>query len=376
MSSPITQPPCSHVLPLGEGLARLDAWLGEGHPTIMGLLTPTHIDQLSDVIQWAASQKQKLVVRGRGTQAAMSAHREPLWILDTSELDVPVEEFEDSRAYWLPASATVAEMETYLRGRGCSLGVWHRLFPQQSLGGAISTALPFAWQSFYQRGVNCMAIEAIVPSGRRIETSDASRSAMGMGLRGLWNGSRGQIGVITRVLVSVEATARDSDFYVLRPENLPEACRILHSLLRQDYVPELALTGCDRQGAYLLWAQRSGSIRDTQLADTMVQYGEGRFDPHSLDAILGLYRDIQLAPTAERRSAGLRWSDMQRYCASLDGRKGAWQLSATGPQGLTYHGLRPHLRELPEPNAELAQDMQRIRAALDPEGLFHPVTEG
>ena len=371
MSNPTPQPPCSHVLPIGEGLTRLDAWLGEGHPTILGQLAPTNIDQLADVMQWAIAHHQKLVIRGKGTQAAGRSLVEPFWILDTAELDVPVEEFEDSRAYWLPASATVAEVENYVRGRGGSLGIWHRLFPHQSLGGAVSTALPFATQGFYQRGVNCMAIEAVSALGRRVETPDASRSAAGMGMRGLWVGSRGQVGVITRVLVSVEATARDSDMYVLRPENLSEACRIAHNLLRQDYVPELALIGSDRHGAYLLWAQRSGSIRDTQLADTMVQYGEGRFDPHSLETILGLYRDAWLAPAADRRTAGIRWSESERFCTALDGRKSHWQLRVSGLQGMTYVGLRPHLRDLPEPNAQLASDMAQVRAALDPHGLFH-----
>lgn len=335
---------------------------------------PTHIDQVADVVQWAIAHDQKIVIRGKGTQAATHSFTRPLWILDTSELDVPVEEFEDSRAYWLPASATIAEVETFLRGRGGSLGIWHRLFAQQSLGGAVATALPFTMQSFYQRGVNCMAIEAVSALGRRIETSDASRSAAGMGLRGLWTGARGHIGVMTRILVSVEATARDSDLYVLRPENLSEACRIVHSLLRQDYVPELALLGCDRKGAFLLWSQRSGSIRDTQLADTMVQYGEGRFDPHSLDAILACYRDTLLAPVAERLQVGIRWSDIERYCATLQGRKGRWVLSVAGLQGLTYLGLRPHMRELPEPNVALAADMAQVRGALDPHGIFHATT--
>ncbi len=333
-----SQPPCTHIVPIGDKLSEILTWVGDDTAQrLSGILTPGHIDELADLIRWAGKTQQKLVLKGRGSSAAnpeVQNSQAPYWLVDLPTMDVPVEEFEESQMYWLPATSSLEEVEAFLRERNASLGVWARLYPQRSLGGAVASGLPLVRQAFYQRGPNFLAVDSVLASGKKIETHDAPRVAAGMGLRGLWNGSGGQMGAITRVLLSAENASSENGDYVIRTESVIEAAEIARTLIRSEFFPELALIGKDKNGPYLLWSHRTKNTRDIMLSDLIAQLALDRYDPASVDGVLSGFSTLSQVGSGTRECLSVRWRAMADACKKLDtSRKRNWLLQVAGTQG-------------------------------------------
>lgn len=351
------------------------AWLGNDKLELSGILSPLHIDELQEMIQWGSQEKQRFVVQGQKSQSVPPAKTpdRPVWALDLSRMDVPFEAFLQSQSYWLPATMPLSEIELILGENSHSMGIWSEIFPDCSLGGAVACGSPMVRQAFYQKGPFAMGLEGVLPSGRRFQTCEAPRVAVGFRADLLWYGTYGQVGPISRVLLSVSASSNEHQRYLIRTETMEEATGLALELLKAEFTPELSFCSRDSKGPYLFWSQKVTNTRDYIFADTVLQMAEHGIVEGGEATAIERFQEIYHAPAGCRFVHGVRWNELDSIYSVLEGRKKGWILRIAGRHGLSLELIRPWPKKIAAEGPAQADLIKDLIDAVDAEGLFHEV---
>ncbi|MFX1368156.1 MAG: FAD-binding oxidoreductase [Promethearchaeota archaeon] len=214
-------------------------------------------------------------------------------VVDLMRLD-SIEIYEDLRSVKVGAGVTYGKLDKYLN----SYDLWVPLYPGSALSATIAGNVAVNGAGFGSGVFGCIAelvlgLEVVLPSGEIIRTgSEASpyspgpflRYAFGPDLTGLFIGSLGSLGIITKVSLKTFKRMHHFDFNSYGFENVEQAEKFMVELKQMEVSS--------------LWvALYEGRILDFFLDMVGEEYGVPDYDwpPFTISLVLGRVNADQLA---------------------------------------------------------------------------------
>ncbi len=176
----------------------------KGYPPDV-IVTPTSTRQVSQILRLANRLRVPVTVwaGGTGLMAGAVAARKGVMI-DVSKMNRVLQVSMPDRIATAQAGIVLEDLNNALQLRGLMLGhdPWTR--PLATLGGAISTnSVGYTAAAYGSMGEQVLALEAVLPDGRVVETRPVQYSSTGFDLDSLFIGTEGVFGIITKATIRV-----------------------------------------------------------------------------------------------------------------------------------------------------------------------------
>ncbi|ADU51868.1 FAD linked oxidase domain protein [Thermaerobacter marianensis DSM 12885] len=206
----------------------------------LAVVRPGDVEDVRQLVLWAARHRIPLVPRGGGTGVMGSAvPQHPAVVVDLTRLDDIVVHPDDLLAE-AGAGATLAAVDAALRRHGLALAHDPWSVGIATVGGAIGTDgvgyLAGRWGSMGQQVV---AIEAVLPDGQVVRTRPVPKPAAGPDLRALFAGSQGTLGIVTRAWIRAVGAPEVMLFRSYRFRGFEPGFEAVRALWRAGVIPDL-----------------------------------------------------------------------------------------------------------------------------------------
>ncbi|PZN08817.1 MAG: FAD-binding oxidoreductase [Bacillota bacterium] len=206
----------------------------------LAVVRPGDVEDVRQLVVWAARHRIPLVPRGGGTGVMGSAvPQQPAVVVDLTRLDDIVVHPDDMLAE-AGAGATLAAVDAALRRHGLALAHDPWSVGIATVGGAIGTDgvgyLAGRWGSMGQQVV---AIEAVLPDGQVVRTRPVPKPPAGPDLRALFAGSQGTLGIVTRAWIQAIGAPEVMLFRSYRFRGFEPGFEAVRALWRAGVIPDL-----------------------------------------------------------------------------------------------------------------------------------------
>ncbi len=173
------------------------------HPE--AVVYPVEVDEVSDLLRWAASTGVPVTPWGRGSAVTGS----PLPLsggisLDLSRMDRILDLNDQDLTVTVEAGVRGDVLEGHLQERGFALKHSPQSLHLSTVGGWVSTLATGQFSSRYG-GIEDLVVSltVVLPDGEVIETLTAPRAALGPDLKRLFIGAEGTLGVVATVTLRI-----------------------------------------------------------------------------------------------------------------------------------------------------------------------------
>ncbi|MEM0342810.1 MAG: FAD-binding oxidoreductase [Thermoplasmata archaeon] len=171
------------------------------------VVLPESTAEVQKIVRVAAEHRAPLIPKGGGSnRTGMLIPIEGGIVVDTIRMNKVVEVSTPDLYVTVQPGITLKELETYLARHGLALHQVQGSFKVATVGGAISTA---AFSRKYQKygtiADRVMSLEVVLADGRVLRTGPkVLYTSTGYGLRQLFIGAEGTLGIITEATLRVE----------------------------------------------------------------------------------------------------------------------------------------------------------------------------
>jgi alkyldihydroxyacetonephosphate synthase len=224
-------------------LVRLRAGAPAGAPD--AVLYPSSREQLRELLNACVELSLAVVPFGGGTSVVggveplRGSHRAVI-ALDTARMVGVLDLDEQSRIVTVQAGARVRELESWLAGRGLTLGHFPQSFEYVSLGGCAATRSAGQASTGYGRFERLVVGLRISTPAGEIELGGAPASAAGPSVRELIVGSEGTLGVIEELSLRVRRAPTECIYEGVFFESFEQGSQALRELVQSGLAPEVA----------------------------------------------------------------------------------------------------------------------------------------
>lgn len=245
-------------------------WLDRGQP----LRTPDYIvhpgstDEVAEILKIANTRKLPVIPwgGGSGTQGGALTLYGGI-IMDLKRLNRIIEIDEQSLTVTAQAGINGSELEMRLNERGLTLPHYPASANCSTLGGYLAPRGTGTISTKYGKSEDLvLSMEVVLPDGSVIETPVVPDHASGPDFMGLFLGSEGTLGVITKATMQTEYLPQTRLFRALLFEDLPSALEAGRRLMVQRLEPTVirlydaastasrvkAILGYELEGAYMV----------------------------------------------------------------------------------------------------------------------------
>ena len=161
--------------------------------------------EVAAVVRWANEQQAPVIPYGGGTGvmgAVVPAHGG--LVLDMKRMNRVIDVDADSLTARVEGGIVLGNLEAALAERALMIGHDPYSVPIATVAGAISTnGVGYRACAHGPMGEQVVALEAVLPDGRIIETRDVPKYSSGPNLNHLFIGAEGVFGVITRATIRI-----------------------------------------------------------------------------------------------------------------------------------------------------------------------------
>ena len=186
------------------------------------IVTPRSADEVSRILKIANNNEIPIFVWGRGTAFVPLSVPENCILLDMANMNKMLKVDEETMSVTVDAGVVWAAVNSILRKRGFELPVQGGgALVSCTVGGSIaSSAVPHGITGGGTTGDSVLNLEVVLPSGETLWTGSAAnpsgtpfeRYCFGPDLTGLFIGSCGAFGVITKATLKIEKIPDEEDF--------------------------------------------------------------------------------------------------------------------------------------------------------------------
>jgi FAD/FMN-containing dehydrogenase len=215
------------------------------------VVRPTTTQEVSDIVRLANEVKTPIFIWGRSTTFIGNGIKEGC-ILMALDLMSDIEQIDlDNKAIRVQTGAVWHAVDVELNKIG-----WELAVPGPggmfscSIGGSVAyNATPHAIAEYGMTGDNVVGLEVVLPDGQILQTGSGANEAAGQlqferysngpDLTGLFIGSNGVFGVITRVIFRIRRVPETEEFAFYGFNTLDQAVDAAHAVQRQQAATHL-----------------------------------------------------------------------------------------------------------------------------------------
>lgn len=173
-------------------------------------------------------------------------------VIDTRGLDRVVEFDADNQVVTVEAGVVGGWLEGWLEERGWTLGHYPQSLHISTVGGWVATNSSGTFSSKYG-GIEelLVGLEAVLPTGERVEFKPVPRSATGPRLMKLFVGSEGSLGIVTRVTLRIFRRPQTRRFAAYAPASLEQGLAIVKRTYESHLCPALLRLYDEKEAEHL-----------------------------------------------------------------------------------------------------------------------------
>jgi len=211
------------------------------------VVKPRTVEQVSNILRMANAMKVSVVQLGG--QSNLIGHPEGVLCLDLTRLNKMIEIDEGSLTATSEAGMTFEEFMYELSKKGWTTGPHLHSAPTATLGGSVALCSNGGTGAKYGLvGHQVVGLEVVLPNGDVLRTGSGAnpkaknfiRYGYGSDLTGLFIGSHGLFGVITKVTLRIYPIPEAGEIQAYSFGSLETACKALHQIQKKDIPIESA----------------------------------------------------------------------------------------------------------------------------------------
>lgn len=206
---------------------------------LLAVVTPTHPEEVSLLLHWANEHRVPVIPYGAGSGVVGGVvPTRPAISLDLSALTAIESIDEENLLVTAQAGVIGGALEESLRGGGFTVGHYPQSLFISTVGGWIATRSSGTYSSLYGNVEDLLAgLEVILPGGTVVQTKITPRSSTGPDYRGLFVGSEGTLGVITRATLRISPLPEARLYRAVGFSSLRDGLRAVKNMLRAGLRP-------------------------------------------------------------------------------------------------------------------------------------------
>lgn len=204
------------------------------------IVKPQTVEQVSNILRTANRMKVSVVLLGG--QSNLIGHPEGVLCLDLIEMNKMIEIDEGSLTGTAEAGMTWEEFLYHLSKKGWTTGPHLHSAPTATLGGSVALCANGGTSAKYGLvGHQVVGLEVVLPNGDIMQTGSGAnpkaknfvRYGYGSDLTGLFIGSHGILGVITKVTLRIYPAPEAQEIQAYSFNSLEAACKAVHEIQKK-----------------------------------------------------------------------------------------------------------------------------------------------
>jgi alkyldihydroxyacetonephosphate synthase len=258
-----------------------------------GVALPTTLEEIRDLLRFAASNHIVVIPYGGGTSVVghleVPDTRRPVLSLSLERFNRLIGLDSDSRLATFEAGIRGPQLEHQLNARGFTLGHYPQSFDYSSLGGWVVTRSSGQQSKHYGRIDQLFAGGDVLTPRGSLNLPPFPASAAGPDLRQILLGSEGRMGLLTNVVVKIAVLPEKDDVYGVFFPSWERAIQAVQTIAGTDIsfsmmrlsnpaetMTNLALAGNERQTALLARYLRLRGITEKKACMCLVGFTGSR----------------------------------------------------------------------------------------------------
>lgn len=211
------------------------------------VVRPESVEQISNILRVANRLRVSVVTLGG--QSNLIGHPEGTICLDLTKMNKIIEINEETMTATAEAGITWEEFLYHLHQRGWTAGPHLHSAPTATLGGSVALCANGGTSAKYGLvGHQVVGLEVVLPNGDILHTGSWAnpkaknfiRYGYGSDLTGLFIGSHGILGVITKVTLRIYPTPEVEEVQAYSFNSLEASCRAMYEIQRRNIPIESA----------------------------------------------------------------------------------------------------------------------------------------